>query len=88
MDILLAAHIQHINGTLVRSVTNRSARAAATRPAAVALRVATGANRKTSDVKCLSAKRLKRSSDAKRTDNPAGDTIATDDAKRFASKRF
>jgi hypothetical protein len=77
MDILLAAHIQHINGTLVRSVTNRSARAAATRPAAVALRVATGANRTTSGVK-----RLKRCGDAEPTGDAAGD------AKRSVVKRF
>lgn len=85
MDILRAADIQHINGTLVRSATNRSARAAATRPAAVALRTADGANRK-----MIGVKRLKRRSDAKRTANAAsaaGDATATDDAKRFA-KRF
>ncbi len=86
MDILLAADIQHFYGTLVRSVTNRSARAAATRPAVVALRTANGANRK-----MIGVKRLKRRSDAKRTgaaSGAAGDAIATDDAKRFGSKRF
>ncbi len=90
MDILRAADIQHINGALVRSATNRSARAAATRPAAVALRTASGANRKMIGVKRLQ-RRSNASSDAKRTgaaSGAAGDAIATDDAKRFGSKRF
>ncbi len=93
MDILLAADTQHINGILVRAATNRSAYAAATRPAAVALRTASGGSRKLSGFKRPSVKRLKRRShasrsDAKRTGEAAGDAIATDDEKRFGSKRF
>jgi hypothetical protein len=77
MDILLAACIQHSAEILARSATKRSARAAIARPAAVALRMASGANRTTSGVN-----RLKRSGDAELTGDAAGN------AKRSGGKRF